>query len=335
MHAEKFRMAAGYSPDGRHSLTYTLVQNVHVRVGMVHTRAPSAFVDAPVRRFRTPRGAGYRSRMASASHDAMPLTEVAVYRRTVRAAVASVWENVRDWEHLPWLHRTTFRAVDLLAESRDGWRARVALQPGGADDEAVIDLRIDRAASRYVARTAEGAGRGTEIWTDLAPLAGGRTSVTVRFLVPGVAPDRAARIGRGYVALYTRLWDEDEGMMARREELLGAAAGGDAAPAPDVAELGRRAAVRARLPLLVEVGGRAYRLVEIDGALVAHATVCPHMLGPLAEAPLEDGCVRCPWHGYRFDARTGRSADGRRLRLPPAPRVEVDPATSDVRLTFG
>jgi nitrite reductase/ring-hydroxylating ferredoxin subunit len=60
--------------------------------------------------------------------------------------------------------------------------------------------------------------------------------------------------------------------------------------------------------------------------------VCTHLLGPLGEAPVEDGCVTCPWHGYRFDVRTGRSADGRRLRLSPAPRVEVDAESGRVRL---
>jgi nitrite reductase/ring-hydroxylating ferredoxin subunit len=82
--------------------------------------------------------------------------------------------------------------------------------------------------------------------------------------------------------------------------------------------------VRARAPFCVELGGRSYRIVELGGELVAHAAVCPHWLGPLRGAPVEDGCVRCPWHGYRFDLRTGRSADGRGLRLPPAPRVEID-----------
>jgi nitrite reductase/ring-hydroxylating ferredoxin subunit len=57
---------------------------------------------------------------------------------------------------------------------------------------------------------------------------------------------------------------------------------------------------------------------------VAHATLCPHRLGPLHECAVEDGALRCPWHGYRFDVRTGESLSGRRLRLPPAPRVEID-----------
>ena len=47
---------------------------------------------------------------------------------------------------------------------------------------------------------------------------------------------------------------------------------------------------------------------------------------------LEDGCVQCPWHGYRFDVRTGRQVGEGRLRLAPAPRVEIDPDDGTVRV---
>jgi nitrite reductase/ring-hydroxylating ferredoxin subunit len=59
----------------------------------------------------------------------------------------------------------------------------------------------------------------------------------------------------------------------------------------------------------------AMREVEVDGVRIRHATVCPHLGGPLDDAPMEDGCIRCPWHGYRFDLRTGRDAGGGTLRL--------------------
>ena len=49
-----------------------------------------------------------------------------------------------------------------------------------------------------------------------------------------------------------------------------------------------------------------------------------HWLGPLEDAAVHDGCITCPWHGYRFDVRTGASADGRGLRLGAAPRVAIE-----------
>jgi hypothetical protein len=56
-----------------------------------------------------------------------------------------VWENVLDWEHLPWLHRTTFGHIRLLASSREGWRAEASLRRGGA----AFVLDVDPTRSSY------------------------------------------------------------------------------------------------------------------------------------------------------------------------------------------
>lgn len=262
------------------------------------------------------------------------LISVAIYRRTLQASLERVWENALDWEHLPWLHRSTFRSIEKRGAGRWGWRARVGLQPAEGGREIEIELRVDRAKQRYAVYTLGGPGAGTEIWTRLESASGRRTAIEVEFLVPGIDREGAAGLGQTYTQLYTRLWDEDESMMVRRERLLaqrradvGAA---DGAPL----DLGPLERVRAQLSLRVELGGQPVRLVALDGELVAHSAVCPHLLGPLDEGELEEGCVRCPWHGYRFDLRGGRSADGRGLRLGPAPRVEIDPRSSHVRLVW-
>jgi nitrite reductase/ring-hydroxylating ferredoxin subunit len=185
---------------------------------------------------------------------------------------------------------------------------------------------------RYVSRTLEGPGAGTEIWTTLAVEAPQRTGVRVEFQVPHVAAGAASRLGAGFRALYTRLWDEDEAMMRHREAML-ATRPGAARTGTDAIELGPLDALRAKLPLRVTWGDRPFRIVELADGLHAHATVCPHWLGPLGDAPLEGDRVRCPWHGYRFDVRSGRRCDADSpLRLAPAPRVVVDAATRQVRL---
>jgi nitrite reductase/ring-hydroxylating ferredoxin subunit len=258
-------------------------------------------------------------------------TTVAVYRREVTASLERIWENVLDWEHLPWLHRDAFARIDLLDSGAWGWRAGVATQPAGAGAQLVIELRIDRDRAHYVVRTLDGPGAGTEIWTRLEPLAPHRTRIRVEFQVPGVGPQQVSDLGASYLRLYTQLWDEDESMMVQREARL-AERGRPGAAEPRPVDLGPLEDVRARLPLRVAWGGREFRVVELEGALAAHATVCPHQLGPLGDAPLERGAVQCPWHGYRFDIRTGRSCEGRALRLDRAPIVRVDPETSRVRL---
>ena len=263
------------------------------------------------------------------------LTEVAVYRRTIGASLERVWENVLDWEHLPWLHRASFLDVRLLDAGREGWRARVVLAPRGAPQEAEIDVRLDRPRLQYLARTTAGAGAGTEILTRLQPSAPRTTGITVSFGVPAVAPSNAAAIGAAYVHVYTRLWDEDEGMMRRRQALLDGSAPDEApevARAAEPVRLGPVARLRARLPVLIQAYGRTVRLIDVDGEILAHDTVCPHLGGPLDEAAVEDGCVRCPWHGYRFDVRSGRNPDGRSCRLAPALAVAIDPASGEAWL---
>lgn len=205
----------------------------------------------------------------------MALTSVAAYERTIRASLERVWENVLDWEHLPWLHRTSFGHVRLLATSADGWRAETSLAGGGPP--FVVEVDVDRAGGRYHSRTVEGPGTGTDIVTTLTPRGAHETAIQVDFLVPGVPPEHRAVVGPVYVRLYARLWDEDEAMMMRRQTLL---------------------------------DGRfvdASRVATVDGVPCRFSTVCPHLGGPLDDAAIDAaGVVTCPWHGHRFDVRTGR-----------------------------
>jgi len=242
---------------------------------------------------------------------------IAGYERRVAGALAGVWENVHDWEHLPWLHHESFRSIALLGAGEWGWRARVALEPGGAELE--IELRRRPGEEAYDVTTLAGPGQGTVIATRLAPAGPSHTDVTVAFHVPGIGDDAAPALGQGYVALYRRLWDQDEAMIVERAAALARRS----RPVQEAQriDLGPRDALA--LPSGFVLAGRRFRVVEIAGALVAHAAECPHRLGPLDAAPDAEGCVRCPWHGYRFDLRAGRSADGRGLRLGRAPALRV------------
>ncbi len=240
------------------------------------------------------------------------------YHRRVHASLRRIWENVHDWEHLAHLHGGSFAACELVERGAWGWRARLRPARGQAQ---VIELRADAPANRYTSTTLEGPGRGTEIRVALRPVAGHLTDVAVEFHLPEPDPERLRALGEAYAAVYATLWDEDEAMMRERERALALprAPRGDAAPL----DLGPEADIRAGLPLRFDFGGRPFRLVELDGALVAHAALCPHWLGPLGDAPVEGGEVRCPWHGYRFDVRTGACTHGGGYRLEPAPAITV------------
>ena len=242
------------------------------------------------------------------------LTRIAVYERSLPVSEERVWENVRDWEHLPWLHGGSFSGIELLEEGDFGWRARISLPQG---DDIRLELVIEDDVPRYVSRTLEGRGAGTEFWT------------------PELPADLAEKTGDSYVELYTRLWDEDESMMVGRARGLAAARGGGRADAGATVSLGTIDELRPKLPMLVRFGGAPFRIVEVDGQLIAHGAVCPHRLGPLDEVPVEGGRVVCPWHGYAFDVATGTECHGRRMRLAQAPRVLVDPENGQVYLSTG
>lgn len=274
----------------------------------------------------------------SAAPEAEPLYSVGPYLRVINASLERVWENVLDWEHLPHLHADSFAAIRLVHSSGDSWRALVTTVAslGGAESE--VEVTLDRPHLRYVTRTIGGAGAGTEIITTLAPVDAHSTRVAVDFLVPGVSEEHAELVGVYYRKLYARLWDQDETMMVERERVLGLASrvhlrfpDDRRLPVP----LGTAAELRGRLPLLIEVADRLYRIVEVEGRFVVHSAVCPHMGGPLDRAPVDaEACVVCPWHGYRFSVTTGRSADGRKLRLEPVPRVDIDAGTGEALLRW-
>jgi nitrite reductase/ring-hydroxylating ferredoxin subunit len=83
---------------------------------------------------------------------------------------------------------------------------------------------------------------------------------------------------------------------------------------------------------LVHVAGRDIVILNVEGELFALSDKCPHKGGSLARGKLtgavtssEPGSyeysrrgeiLRCPWHGWEFDVRTGRSwCDPERMRL--------------------
>jgi 3-phenylpropionate/trans-cinnamate dioxygenase ferredoxin subunit len=84
--------------------------------------------------------------------------------------------------------------------------------------------------------------------------------------------------------------------------------------------------------VIVEVDGRSIGVFNIDGEYVAIRNACPHHGAPLCRgritgtlmpsAPDEyvysgrQQILRCPWHGFEFDVRTGASlADPEKLRV--------------------
>ena len=56
---------------------------------------------------------------------------------------------------------------------------------------------------------------------------------------------------------------------------------------------------------LVEVEGQKIALFRVGEAFYALSETCTHRGGPLSEGTVEGAEVTCPWHGARFDIKTG------------------------------
>ena len=62
----------------------------------------------------------------------------------------------------------------------------------------------------------------------------------------------------------------------------------------------------------------------MNGEVIAFSPVCPHQFTELDEATIRDGNLRCPRHGYIYDARTGENVHPGR-DTPPENRWKVRP----------
>jgi thiamine pyrophosphate-dependent acetolactate synthase large subunit-like protein/nitrite reductase/ring-hydroxylating ferredoxin subunit len=56
-------------------------------------------------------------------------------------------------------------------------------------------------------------------------------------------------------------------------------------------------------------------LTHFEGKFSGLDNRCPHQGGPLGEGSIENGLLRCPWHGWDFDPCTGQSPGGHDDRI--------------------
>ncbi len=57
--------------------------------------------------------------------------------------------------------------------------------------------------------------------------------------------------------------------------------------------------------MCVEVEGRSIALFNLGGEIYAIDDTCTHKGGPLSEGIIDGEEVECPWHGARFNIKSG------------------------------
>ena len=60
----------------------------------------------------------------------------------------------------------------------------------------------------------------------------------------------------------------------------------------------------------VQAGKIFLAVSKFNGKIGAIDNSCPHMGGPLGEGVIDNGFIKCPWHGYEFHPCTGKSPEG-------------------------
>jgi nitrite reductase/ring-hydroxylating ferredoxin subunit len=243
------------------------------------------------------------------------LVRIATYDRQVAAPLTRAWENVLDWAHLPHLHETSFNYVELDEAGDWGWRTWSNDEHTGYVELTVAD------SERYVVRSYAGDQQVSEIWTTLTA-EDERTCVHVEFYLPDISGNQIEHAGSAILSLYTRLWDEDEAMMRQRHARL-IEYRDDAVEVDLGSELSLLQRLESGARVLFQLEKCEYQLRVLDGELVAHSAICPHLLGPLTDTDLSAGALRCPWHGYEFDLESGECINpkGANCKLAAAPRL--------------
>jgi len=83
----------------------------------------------------------------------------------------------------------------------------------------------------------------------------------------------------------------------------------------------------------VVVDGRPLAVSRCGGRVGALDNHCPHQGGPLGEGSIEQGLLRCPWHGYDYDPVTGRPPGAMAEHLDDqVPSFEVEEDAEGVRV---
>ena len=74
----------------------------------------------------------------------------------------------------------------------------------------------------------------------------------------------------------------------------------------------------------VEVEGEKVCIINTEGNYYAIGNNCTHVGGPLDEGTLQGYEVECPWHGSKFDVRTGEPTKPPAVRSVPKYEVKMD-----------
>jgi nitrite reductase (NADH) small subunit/3-phenylpropionate/trans-cinnamate dioxygenase ferredoxin subunit len=85
----------------------------------------------------------------------------------------------------------------------------------------------------------------------------------------------------------------------------------------------------------IEVRGVLIALCNVEGRVYALDNTCPHAGGPIGEGTLTGELITCPWHGWRFNVRTGERPENPDFKLARCQvRIEGEEVQVAIPLPF-
>ena len=296
---------------------------------------------------------------------------VGQYRRRMPVSLTRMYENALDWEHLPWLHSTSFRSIDCIESGDWGWRAKATLADADPSQLPAKSLwqqallksvrhqpwQLLKFGSRLAAQSLAAKSGGSTVllelkldreqqrWitTTLEGVGAGTQIWTqviehgpqdIEVVVDFFVPDIPQPMAAPLGQYYQNLYRRlyDEDQDMMEVRQQALDATRRTNNQESVLELGSLDSLTPKLPMVFSLKGRSWRLVQHHGELHIHNTLCPHMLGPLENAAItESGNIRCPWHGYEFSLTDGSNQSGHKCQLAKPPIIELSESGVTIR----
>ena len=93
---------------------------------------------------------------------------------------------------------------------------------------------------------------------------------------------------------------------------------------PEYIKVAQSASVRKKSGLAVSIGNHKIALFRNQDKVYAFRDRCPHQGAPLSDGYVQDGCIVCIYHGWRFNLEDGSFSNNKTLKLKHFPIREED-----------
>ncbi|WP_394813332.1 Rieske 2Fe-2S domain-containing protein [Streptomyces johnsoniae] len=259
--------------------------------------------------------------------------------RVLRGAVHTIPAGARDVLHGTWLGHPVHPLMVQVPMGTWLSAAVLDLAPGrrrGAG--ALVAVGLATAAPAAVAGWADWADlRKPQMRVGLVHAAANSAAIALyaASLTARLRGRRMAGRGLGFAGLtVVSLGGALGGHLAYRQ----AAGVNHAEPVPDLVEpgwhrLGDLGEFPVGQPVQRTIGDVPVLVVrETDAVVRVLADRCSHQAGPLSQGEVEDGCVRCPWHGSVFRLADGWHVGGPATAPQPAFETRITDGRVAVRL---